>query len=84
MASFGQDRAGGQNHDRLDGAMANVAPAPRDDVSGEPVGITPVQKMLSATSGSLLTALLSTTRVPPALLAAVRRVVADRLHSDAS
>ncbi len=28
MASFGQDRAGGQNHDRLDGAMANVAPAP--------------------------------------------------------
>ena len=50
----------GQSHDRLghDGAMA----------LREPVEITALQKMLSATSGSLLTGLLGMSYLlPPAL-----------------
>lgn len=50
----------GQSHDRLghDGAMA----------LNEPVEITAIQKMLSATSGSLLTGLLGMSHPPPATL----------------
>ncbi|GAB1310844.1 Carrier protein, mitochondrial [Madurella fahalii] len=54
MASFTQNAhtAGvGQGHDRIDH---------HDDPSADPVEITAVQKMLSATSGSLLTGLLAT------------------------
>lgn len=47
----------GQSHDRLghDGAMA----------LNEPVEITAIQKMLSATSGSLLTGLLGMSHPAP-------------------
>lgn len=50
----------GQSHDRLghDGAMA----------LSEPVEITAIQKMLSATSGSLLTGLLGMSHLPPAAI----------------
>ncbi|KAM7219287.1 mitochondrial carrier protein MTM1 [Rhypophila decipiens] len=54
----------GQDHDRLghDGSVAVLSgtlPA-KDDVPREPAEITAVQRMLSATSGSLLTGLLVT------------------------
>ncbi|KAK4132297.1 mitochondrial carrier [Trichocladium antarcticum] len=61
MASFARDAHSsrdGENHDRID---HHVAPAPDHDPPSEPVvEITAVQKMLSATSGSLLTAVLAT------------------------
>ncbi|KAM7189368.1 mitochondrial carrier protein MTM1 [Naviculisporaceae sp. PSN 640] len=54
----------GQDHDRLghDGSAALLSGAipEKDDVPREPVEITTVQRMLSATSGSLLTGLLVT------------------------
>jgi hypothetical protein len=50
----------GRSHDRFghDGAMA----------LSEPVEITALQKMLSATSGSLLTGLLGMSHLPPPAL----------------
>jgi solute carrier family 25, member 39/40 len=63
MASFVQSAQtpDGQNHDRPEhhhhSAFPTVLPVGSDS-SDEPVEITTLQKMLSATSGSLLTGLL--------------------------
>lgn len=54
----------GQNHDPLDPRDESSVPSLLMDDSvdgrGEPVDITPFQKMVSATTGSLLTGLTST------------------------
>ena len=58
MASFTADArtpAADQNHDSIPNYGA---PIPPDDPRAEPVDITALQQMLSATSGSLLTGLL--------------------------
>lgn len=59
MASFAQSaqaqQGAGQNHDRM---PSRIPPGAPDDSAGNPVEITAVQKMISATSGSLLTGLL--------------------------
>lgn len=54
----------GQNHDRFDSkdelSIRNMLPTQEDlDGSNDPADITPVQKMLSATTGSLITGLTS-------------------------
>lgn len=53
----------GQNHDRLDSINNSSMPSisMEDDLNGlsEPMDITPFQKMVSATTGSLLTGLTS-------------------------
>lgn len=62
MTSFAQT-TGGQNHDRLtrDGSLALPdLRSPKDDGGSDPIEINAWQKMLSATSGSLLTGLLVT------------------------
>ena len=67
MATVLQSSPPGQDHDRLDHAneldLRNVLPPRQDGVdssSGTIPDITPFQKMLSATTGSLLTGLTST------------------------
>ncbi|KAL1836889.1 hypothetical protein VTJ49DRAFT_4531 [Mycothermus thermophilus] len=64
MASFARSpemHNAGQNHDIIhDARVASPPGAALDDSDPEPVDITAWQKMLSATSGSLLTALLAT------------------------
>ena len=69
MASFTRDAdvsSVGQNHDRIDGLVppSPAHPHPHAPPS-EPVEITAVQKMLSATSGSLVTALLGAFMATP-------------------
>lgn len=75
MATVLQSSPPGQGHDRFDHAhnldLRNVLPPKQDDVdgsSGTIPDITPFQKMLSATTGSLLTGLTSMCWVfaPPA------------------
>lgn len=67
MATVLQSSPPGQGHDRFDHAhnldLRNVLPPKQDDVdgsSGTIPDITPFQKMLSATTGSLLTGLTMT------------------------
>ncbi|AEO66124.1 uncharacterized protein THITE_2154403 [Thermothielavioides terrestris NRRL 8126] len=57
LAKSSQAPDAGQNHDRI---ASRGPPSDPDDPAGDPVEITAVQKMLSATSGSLLTGLLAT------------------------
>ncbi len=60
MTSIAQ-ALGGQNHDRFSHDASPSPPSMAASTTGEggdPVEITMVQKMLSATSGSLLTGLL--------------------------
>lgn len=66
MATVLQSSPPGQNHDRFDRTgelgLRNVLPPRQDGVdggSGTIPDITPFQKMLSATTGSLLTGLTS-------------------------
>lgn len=68
MATVLQSSPPGQDHDRFDHtnelALRNVLPPPKQDGVGGGGGgaipdITPFQKMLSATTGSLLTGLTS-------------------------
>ena len=62
MASFTTSAhapAADQNHHSL---PDYVAPLPPDEPRSEPVDITALQQMLSATSGSLLTGLLGACR----------------------
>ncbi|KAK4192801.1 putative solute carrier [Podospora australis] len=58
LAMSPQTPEAGQNHDRMDRHVQSVAAVP--DVSSDPAEITAVQKMLSATTGSLVTGLLVT------------------------
>jgi len=67
MATVLQSSPPGQNHDRFDHTnelgLRDVLPPRQDGVdgsSGTIPDITPFQKMLSATTGSLLTGLTST------------------------
>jgi solute carrier family 25 protein 39/40 len=58
MASFAkspESHGAGHDHDIITDRVAPAGPA---DPPAEPVEITAIQKMLSATSGSLLTGLL--------------------------
>lgn len=64
MATALTDSLPGQNHERLDPKdelrIRNRIPAEEDVAGGgEPADITPFQKMLSATTGSLITGLTS-------------------------
>ncbi len=69
MASVTQTHGGGQNYDRLHGRDSRSMLPTMGGAESEPVEITAVQKMLSATSGSLLTALLSTQPVALCVMA---------------
>lgn len=50
----------GQNHDRIDRHVQSAAATAVNDIPSDPAEITAVQKMLSATTGSLVTGLLVT------------------------
>lgn len=64
MASLATTPHAGQNHDRFSHAPPNATIPPTGDEGAvppsDPVEITAIQKMLSATSGSLLTGVIAT------------------------
>lgn len=75
MATVLQSSPPGQDHDRFDHTnelgLRNVLPPKQDSVDGSGGAIpdiTPFQKMLSATTGSLLTGLTSTCWAPSPLV----------------
>lgn len=84
MATVLQSSPPGQNHDRFvhtdELGLRDVLPPRQDGVdgsSGTIPDITPFQKMLSATTGSLLTGLTSMHRISHHLVPADTRLIAD-------